>query len=304
MRTTLKLTLPLALSVAAVALLFAGDQVRTERRNLRNDLTRQAASLAESVQENAQHLRERSSLPALKRLLEKIGEHQHLKGIAIYDVNGEPLAVTSALPSQFQSLREAASNPEASSASGGKFFTLDNMDLYVYRLPLDGDGKQDGTIAIFYDTSYITARLSQVLRDALFTGLLQTILITGLALLLVRTKLTKPVARTAKWLRTLRSGSGHGHAPPLPPEDEAFDQLHREVTHLANDLNAARAPRRKKRVCANPNLPSGLPNVCASACAKARGKTALRGRQSRALHARLPARRIIRSACSFRPAAS
>lgn len=51
MRTTLKLTLPLALSVAAVALLFAGDQVRTERRNLRNDLARQAASLAESVQE-------------------------------------------------------------------------------------------------------------------------------------------------------------------------------------------------------------------------------------------------------------
>jgi trehalose-6-phosphate synthase len=239
MRTTLKLTLPLALSVAAVALLFAADQVGTERRNLRNDLNRQAASLAESVQENAEHLRERSSLPALKRLLEKIGEHQHLKGIAIYDASGAPLAVTSALPSEFQSLREAASNPEAPSTSGGTFFKLDNMDLYVYRLPLDGGGKQDGTIAIFYDTSYISARLSQVLRDALLTGLLQTILITGLALLLVRTKLTKPVARTAKWLRTLRSGSGH--ATPLPSEDEAFDQLHREVTHLANDLNAARA---------------------------------------------------------------
>jgi trehalose-6-phosphate synthase len=241
MRTTLKLTLPLALSVAAVALLFAADQVTTERRNLRNDLTRQAASLAESVQENAQHLRERSSLPALRRLLEKIGQPQHLKGIAIYDANGEPLAVTNSLLSQFQSLREAASDPGASSASGSKFFRLDNTDLYVYRLPLDGDGNQDGTIAIFYDTGYITARLSQVLRDALFTGLLQTVLITGLALLLVRTKLTKPVARTAKWLRTLRSGSGQGHAPPLPPEDEGFDQLHREVTHLANDLNAARA---------------------------------------------------------------
>jgi trehalose-6-phosphate synthase len=241
MRTTLKLTLPLALSVAAVALLFAGYQVRTERQNLRNDLTRQAASLAESVQENAEHLRERSSLPALRRLLEKIGEHQHLKGIAIYDANGAPLAVTNALPSQFQSLREAASDPEASATSGGKFFTLDNMNLYVYRLPLDAGGKQDGTIAIFYDTSYITARLSQVLRDALLTALLQTILITGLALLLVRTKLTDPVARTAKWLRTLRSGSGRGQAPPLPPDDEAFGQLHREVTHLANDLNAARA---------------------------------------------------------------
>src|ERR1700726_4427343 len=111
MRTTLKLILPLALSVAAVALLFAGDQVRTERSNLRNDLTRQAASLAESVQENAEHLRERNSLPALKRLLEKIGQHEHLKGIAIYDASGAPLAVTNALPSEFRSLPEVASGP-------------------------------------------------------------------------------------------------------------------------------------------------------------------------------------------------
>lgn len=83
MRTTLKLTLPLALSVAAVALLFAAAQVRTEKQNLRNDLARQAASLADSIQENAEHLRDRNSLPALRRLLDKIGQQVHLKGIAI-----------------------------------------------------------------------------------------------------------------------------------------------------------------------------------------------------------------------------
>jgi trehalose-6-phosphate synthase len=238
MRTTLKLTLPLALSVAAVALLFAGYQVRTERSNLRNDLTRQAESLAESVQENAQHLRERSSLPALKRLVDRIGQHEHLSGIAIYDANGSPLAVTG-LAAQNPALRGAPPNLPDPLTGGGKFVTLGHMDLYVYRLPLDGDGRQDGTIAIFYDTSYINARLAQVLRDALFTALLQTVLITGLALLLVRTMLTKPLARTAKWLRNLRAGAGQ--APPLPDGDEAFDQLHREVAHLAKDLNAARA---------------------------------------------------------------
>jgi len=238
MRTTLKLTLPLALSVAAVALLFAGYQVRTERLNLRNDLSRQAETLAESIQENAQHVRERSSLPALKRLVDRIGQHEHLKGIAIYDATGSPLAVTG-LPSEFASLQEVPATVPESTAGSGKFFTLGKMDLYVYRLPLDADGKQDATIAIFYDTGYIDARLSQVLRDALVTALLQTVLITGLALLLVRTMLTKPIARTAKWLRSLRSGAPH--TQPLPAEDEAFDQLHREVAHLANDLNAARA---------------------------------------------------------------
>ena len=35
MRTTLKIVLPLIVSVAVVSLLFAAYQVRTERRNLR-----------------------------------------------------------------------------------------------------------------------------------------------------------------------------------------------------------------------------------------------------------------------------
>jgi trehalose-6-phosphate synthase len=237
-RTTLKLILPLALSVAAVALLFAGVQVRSERRNLRNDLTRQAESLAESVQENAQHFRERSSLPALRRFVERIGQHEHLKGIAIYDAKGSPLAVTG-LPSQLPQLREQASSVPESSTGSGKFFSVDNLELYIYRLSFDIDDQAEGTIAIVYDTSYIDARLAQTLRDALLTALLQTILITGLALLLVRTLLTKPLARTAKWLRSLRSGAAQ--TTPLPPEDEAFDQLHREAAHLANDLHAARA---------------------------------------------------------------
>ena len=37
MRTTLKIVLPLIISVAAISLLFAGYQVRTERRILRNE---------------------------------------------------------------------------------------------------------------------------------------------------------------------------------------------------------------------------------------------------------------------------
>jgi hypothetical protein len=51
MRTTLKIVLPLIVSVAVVSLLFAGYQVRTERRNLRGDLSRRAEILGDSLQE-------------------------------------------------------------------------------------------------------------------------------------------------------------------------------------------------------------------------------------------------------------
>jgi len=54
MRTTLKLVLPLIVSVVVVSLLFAAYQVRTDRRILRNDLSRRAEILAESLQDNAE----------------------------------------------------------------------------------------------------------------------------------------------------------------------------------------------------------------------------------------------------------
>src|SRR5260370_11089778 len=55
----------------------------------------------------------------------------------------------------------------------------------------------------------------------------------------VRWRLTAPRGLSPKWLGTLRTGQPH--APPMKPQGEIFDQLHQEVTHLAHDLNAARA---------------------------------------------------------------
>jgi len=54
----------------------------------------------------------------------------------------------------------------------------------------------------------------------------------------------KPLRYTAQWLRSLRMGEAPGAKPPagLPQgQGEIFDQIHQEVTHLANDLNTARA---------------------------------------------------------------
>ena len=52
MRTTLKIVLPLIVSVAVVSSLFAGYQVRTDRRNLRNELSRRAEILGREPSRN------------------------------------------------------------------------------------------------------------------------------------------------------------------------------------------------------------------------------------------------------------
>src|SRR5580704_9372997 len=248
MRTTLKIVLPLIVSVAVVSLLFAAYQVRTERRNLRNDLSRRAEILGDSLQETVEPLLGNGPNKNLQRLVARFGQREHLQGVAVYDADGAPLAITTGLPSEFQKRPGTATRAAQRDAGEGEFLTINNSaagseqylgPMHIFALPLHRDGQLVGTLVLFHDTSYIDSQVQNTLRDALLNAAIQTLLISLLAFVLVRWTFTAPLARTAKWLRTLRTGQTH--APPMTPQGEIFDQLHQEVTHLAHDLNAARA---------------------------------------------------------------
>jgi trehalose-6-phosphate synthase len=252
MRTTLKLISPLIVSVAVVSLLFAAYQVRTERRILRSDLSRRAEILGESLQESVEPQFDRP-LPdkSLQRLVDRFGQREHLKGVAVYNANGVALAVTSGLASLFQLRPAAAAHAAERDAGYGEFLRVNDTPIHVYGLPLHHNGQLIGTLALVHDATYIDRQVAHTLRDSLVNALVQTLLITGLALILVRWTLTGPLTRTAKWLRTLRTGQSP--APPSLPEGELFDQLHHEVTHLARDLNAARASAEEEARLRNTN---------------------------------------------------
>jgi alpha,alpha-trehalose-phosphate synthase [UDP-forming] len=244
LRTTLKIVLPLIISVAVVSLLFAAYQVRTEKRILRNDLSRRAEILGESLQESVEPLLDRAHEKNLQRLVDRFGQREHLKGVAVYDADGNVLAITPALLPLFKDRPSVATHAAQKDTGYGEFVKIEKLPMHIYSLPLHNNAKPAGVLVLFHDTSYIDTQLSHTLRDALLNALIQTLLITALAMILVRWTFTNPLTRTAKWLRTMRTG--HTHTPPTLPEGEIFDQLHHEVTHLARDLNAARASAEKE----------------------------------------------------------
>jgi alpha,alpha-trehalose-phosphate synthase [UDP-forming] len=244
LRTTLKIVLPLIISVAVISLLFAGYQVRTERRILRNDLSRRAETLGESLQESVELLPEKGREKGLQRLVERFSQREHLKGVAVYDPSGSVVAITPALAAVFKTRPATATHAAGKDSGFGEFLKVEGQPMHIYALPLHSNAKPAGVLALYHDTTYIDVQLSHTLRDALLTALIQTLLITALAMVLVRWTFTNPLTRTAKWLRTLRTGQSH--TPPTLPEGEIFDQLHHEVTHLARDLNAARASAEKE----------------------------------------------------------
>src|SRR6266852_2952279 len=248
MRTTLKIILPLIVSVASVSLFFAAHQVRTEKRNLRNDLSRRAEILGESLQESVEPLLEPPPEKDLQHFIERFGQREHLKGVAVYNSAGAALAITAGLPAAFKMRPTAATRAAQEGAGVGEFLNAEQTapvtedshgPIHIYALPLHRNSEIAGTLAVFHDTSYIDRQFSGALRDSLLSAFVQTVLITGFALILVQWTFTVPLARTAKWLRAQRTGQPNG--PPALSKGEILDEIHHEVTHLARDLNTARA---------------------------------------------------------------
>jgi len=247
MRATLKIVLPLIVSVASVSLVFAGYQVRNQRRILRNDLARRAEILADSLQESIERELGRGQDRGLRGFVERYGQREHLRGIAIYDTGDHLLAITPglepALPLHPTAITKAMHDdhgdgeflpPEQTSAQQES----DALPVHVYAMPLHRDNKVVGALLLVHDTGYIEIQVAHTLRDALLNALVQTLLISALALLLVRWTFTGPLTRTAKWVRTLRTGQPNPH--PALLQGGAMEQLHHEVTHLARDLHSAR----------------------------------------------------------------
>src|SRR4029077_4688715 len=104
MRTTLKIVLPLIISVVVVSLFYATYQVRTQRRLARTDLARHAGDLAEGLRESVEQAFDKA-VPdkGLQRLVDRFGQREHLKGIVVYNGNGVVLAATSGLSPFFKS---------------------------------------------------------------------------------------------------------------------------------------------------------------------------------------------------------
>jgi trehalose 6-phosphate synthase len=250
MRTTLKMVLPMIVSVAVVSALFAWYQVRTQKRSLRTDLTRRAEIQAESLQESVEPLLDHTPDKNIQRLVDRFGEREHLKGVAIYNAEGRGLAITAGGAPLFKEWpntvrRAVQQNQPQDEFVRQPYYDKDGNEeilaLHISAVPLHHDGAVVGAVALFHDTSYIDVQLNHAVRDGLVNGFIQTIFITAFALILVRWAFTEPLKRTAHWLRTLRTGVHDVKGPPGLPQGEIFDQLHKEVTHLAHDLTTARA---------------------------------------------------------------
>lgn len=239
MRRTLKLVLPLAVSVLVVSSLYTAHQITVERRTLRNNLSRRAEIIGANLADAVEEARSPVTSQTLTRLLDRYAPRESLLGLAIYDAAGVAVAITPGLSLRFSRRPPSAERALKSNARVEDFTKVDGAALHVLAVPVQAGSRGTSTIVVVSDASIIQSQIDKTLRASLLTVLIQTLLISGLAFVLVRWNFVAPLSATTTWLRTLRSGAPA--STPALAKDEMFSQIHSEVRHLAADLNSARA---------------------------------------------------------------
>lgn len=241
MKITIRLIVSLIFVVALVAVIFSYYQVRAEKARLTAELERRTIILAESLQESVKPLVQSNSLPKLKRLVERFGNRERLKGVAVFDVQSNILASTPDLIPKISQPFPQAVNSITENRPVDSFININGKKTYIYVLPFSEEDKIIGSLAIFHDASYIDIRLKEIWKNNLFRFLTLSILIVAITLLVVRWSITGPIAQFAEWMRELRLGKGKVGQPAQFPRGDILAPLISEVTHLAKSLSMARA---------------------------------------------------------------
>lgn len=238
---SLRLIVSLVLGITLVSVLSSYYEVQVEEHGLRGDLERRAAVLGESLTGNVERSLEQGTPHELRRLVERFGNREHLAGIAVYDLLGNPIAVTPALTQVMDSEPPSVVQAIRDDRGQGQFTRAGTASIHIYALPLHNRQDQiEGGLAIVHDTDYIGAQTRRLWRETFFHVLAEMVLIALVTLLIVRWSLSGPIARAAQWMRALRTGRTSARHAAIPDWD-AFQPLAHEVATFAESLKHARS---------------------------------------------------------------
>ena len=235
-----RLIISLIIGVTLVSLCTSYYQVLVQNRSMRRDLGRRAELLGDSLARSVERDLERDAQHTLQRTVQQFANREHLAGLAVYDRQGHPIAVTTNLQPLMDSAPPIVLQALKENHDSAAFVRMGIASIHIYALPLHHGDDLVGSLAIVHDSGYIRAESMRIWRETFLSALIHVVLIALITLLIVRWSIAGPIARTANWIKALRTG--RAVAARIKPLDmDLFRPLAREVATLAESLNSARS---------------------------------------------------------------
>ena len=235
-----RLIVSLIIGVTLVSLSSSYYEVLVQKQSLRRDLQRRAEVLGESLARNVERELDRDSIQALQRTVQRFGNREHLLGLAVYDRQGRLIAITKDLAPLMPSAPPVMSQALNENHGADVFQRLGTASVNIYALPLHRQEDVSGVLAIVHDAGYIKDQSLRIWRETFLSALAHVFLIVLITLLIVRWSIAGPIARTAQWMRALRTGRASSTRIKVP-DMELFRPLAREVATFAETLTTARS---------------------------------------------------------------
>jgi len=235
-----RLIISLVVGVTLVSLCSSAYEVFVVKRSLRRDLQRRAEVLGESLAGNVDRDIEKGTHQTLQKTVQRFANREHLKGLAVYDPAGHVIAVTSDLAAQMNDAPAVVLQTLKEDHEADVFQKLGDLRVHICALPLQGQNRFLGALAIVHDAEYIRAQSLRIWRETFLSALAHVVLIALITLLIIRWSIEGPIARTAHWMRALRTGRMPSSRIGVP-DLELFRPLAREVATFAESLNTARS---------------------------------------------------------------
>ena len=135
------------------------------------------------------------------------------------------------------------------------FVRMGIASIHIYALPLRKGENLVGSLAIVHDSGYIKGESLRIWRETFLSALAHVVIIVLITLLIVRWSIAGPIARTAYWMKALRTG--RSMARIRVPDLDLFRPLAREVATFAESLKPLVPLRNSKLAYANPENPFG-----------------------------------------------
>ena len=121
---TLRLTISLIIGITLISLFSSYYEVRSQKRNLRRDLERRAEVLGENLADKLEPYINKSSHKDLQGIVDRFGSREHLAGVAVYNPQGESIAITPGLAAQLAGEPEVVQLAATKGQSGGAYLRL------------------------------------------------------------------------------------------------------------------------------------------------------------------------------------
>ena len=235
-----RLIISLIIGVTLVSLCSSYYQVYVLAQGMRRDLQHRSEVLGESLARSVERDLQRDELGPLRRTVQQFANREHLAGLAVYDPQGHTLAATSNIEALLPSAPRVVQKCLSEGRDTNAFLRIGISSIHVHALPLRHGDELIGSLAIVHDSGYIRAESLRIWRDTFLSALAHVVLIVLITLLIVRWSITGPIARTAQWMRTLRTGRATASRIKVP-DVELFSPLAREVATFAESLHSARS---------------------------------------------------------------